>query len=91
MTATISSLYSQSAWEYLGSAIALAKDGDPDFLLYMADLFNDRNEDGVYTTSQSSSHVIRCASGFERELPSDPVAFVKGLKDEFPWFYRDPY
>jgi hypothetical protein len=89
MTATISSLYSQSAWEYLGSAIALAKDGYPDFLLYMADLFNDRSEDGTYTTSQSSSHVIRCASGFDRELPSDPVAFVKSLKAEFPWFYRD--
>ena len=89
MTATISSLYSQSAWEYLGSAIALAKDGDPDFLLYMADLFNDRNEDGVYTTSQSSSYIIGCASGFEGELPSDPVAFVNGLKDEFPWFYRE--
>jgi hypothetical protein len=55
----------------------------------MADLFNDRNEDGVYTTSQSSSYIIRCASGFEGELPSDPVAFVKGLKDEFPWFYRE--
>lgn len=89
MTATISSLYSPSAWEYLGSAIALAKDGYPDFLLYMADLFNDRNEDGVYTTSQSSSYIIRCASGFEKELPSEPVAFVKGLKDESPWFYRE--
>jgi hypothetical protein len=89
MTATVFALYSQSMWEYLGTAVAGTRDGDSDFLLAMADIFNDRNDDGAYTTSQTSSYVIRCASGFERELPVDAVEFVKKLKEEFPWFYLD--
>ena len=89
MAATIFALYSKSMWEYLGTALALTQDGDPDLLLAMADVFNDRNEDGTYTTSQTSSYVISCASGFQRELPVDPVGFVKKLKEEFPWYYRE--
>ena len=89
MTATVFALYSQSMWEYLGTALAGTQDGDSDFLLAMADIFNDRNDDGTYTTSQTSSYVIRCASGFERELPTEAVEFVKKLKEEFPWYYRE--
>ena len=89
MTATVFALYSSSSWEYLGTALAGTQEGDADLLLAMADFFNDRNEDGTYATSQTSSYVIGCASGFERELPVDPVEFVRKLKEEFPWYYRE--
>ena len=89
MTATVFALYSSSSWEYLGTALAGTQEGDADLLLAMADFFNDRNEDGTYATSQTSSYVISCASGFERELPVDPIEFVRKLKEEFPWYYRE--
>ena len=86
MTATISMLYVRWWWVDLGSALEQAQKGNPDSLLDMADSYNGRQEDGTYSTSQDSFYLIRCASGFEKELPKDPESLVKKLKEVAPWF-----
>lgn len=89
MTATKAMLYAEWAWTYLGEALSQAEDGNPDQLLLIADSQRGRNEDGTYSTSRDSMYVIHCASGFDRSLPSNPSEFVKKLRDESPWYFKE--
>lgn len=88
MRATTALLYSRTNWAYLGSALQQARDGDLDELLRIADLWNDRQDDGTYLTSRDSQYLIYCASGFEKKLPADPESLVKKLKEVAPWYSR---
>lgn len=89
MTATKTLLYAEWAWLHLGKALSEAENGNPDLLLDIADVTNGRNEDGTYSTSKDSQYIIHCASGFDRSLPINPTEFVKRLKSEAPWYYRE--
>jgi pimeloyl-ACP methyl ester carboxylesterase len=86
MTATRSMLYAQSNWTALGSALQQAQDGKPDLLLVFADVYNSRQDDGIYLTSNDSQYLIHCASGFEKNLPKDPEALVRKIKEVAPWY-----
>jgi pimeloyl-ACP methyl ester carboxylesterase len=89
MTATKAMLYAEWGWTYLGQALSQAENGNPDLLLAIADSQRGRNEDGTYSTSGESRYVIHCASGFDRGLPSNSSEFVKKLKAESPWYFRE--
>jgi pimeloyl-ACP methyl ester carboxylesterase len=89
MTATKTLLYAEWAWSHLGKALNEAENGNPDLLIDIADLTWGRNDDGTYSTSKDSQYVIHCASGFDRGLPPNPKEFVKRLKSEAPWYYRE--
>ena len=86
MTATRSMLYAQSNWAALGGALQQAQDGKPDLLLILADRYNSRQDDGTYLTSNDSRYLIHCASGFEKNLPKDPEALVRKIKEVAPWY-----
>ena len=86
MTATISMLYARWGWTYLGNALQQTQDGKPDSLLELADLYQNRQDDGTYLTSNDSHYLIYCASGFEKKLPNDPEALVEKLKEVAPWY-----
>lgn len=87
--ATVSALYSRDAWPLLASALASAEEGDPAGLFSLADNYNERDSDGTYSNSDSAGFAIRCASGFNWEVPKDPEALLKKLFEVAPRFSRD--
>jgi pimeloyl-ACP methyl ester carboxylesterase len=86
--ATVASLYSDSMWPELASALADAEQGDGSALMWIADWFNGRDEDGAYDGSSDAFYVIGCASGFEEQAPEDPAALVARLQEAAPRFTR---
>lgn len=54
-TAVIGSLYSTENYGLLQQAMSLAKMGDGTMLLFLADYFNSRGEDGIYTDNSSDA------------------------------------
>jgi len=54
-------MYSEDYWQYLTQALNEAKDGSGDTLLRLADFYNDRNEDGTYSTNILEANIaISC-------------------------------
>jgi pimeloyl-ACP methyl ester carboxylesterase len=87
--ATIAALYAESRWVQLAKAIADTKGGKATALLAIADNYNERSDDGKYSSQISSQYIIDCASGMGRQNPDDPRAFVKKLQKVAPWYYQD--
>jgi len=88
-TATISVLYSEAAWPFLGDALASADGGDGQALLEMSDFWMGRAEDGSYATLVDAYSIIGCASGTYAFEPENPEALLEQLKEEAPWYSRD--
>jgi pimeloyl-ACP methyl ester carboxylesterase len=62
VTGLIMPLYSQSYWPYLSTAFDTAlNDGQGDMFLALADQYNDRGDDGIYTTNiLDANYAISC-------------------------------
>ena len=57
----ITPLYTKANWPLLRAALAEARDGNGDQLLWLADLYADRNADGTYNSNQNVATVaINC-------------------------------
>lgn len=82
---TKAALYSQSEWFQLGEALAAVKSGNGEKILAMADSFNGRSDDGTYNSENDANYIIRCASGFDNEVPSNPKQILKTLQEKAPW------
>lgn len=56
-------LYSQQSWPYLTQALTAAlQENDGSVLLYLADIYSDRNEDGTYASNSSEAFwAVGCA------------------------------
>ncbi|MBT2444757.1 alpha/beta fold hydrolase [Streptomyces sp. ISL-36] len=79
LTGIAVTLYSQSSWPVLTSALARAESGDGTELLRLADSYNDRDENGHYGTQSHSQRAISCADSSERPT----LAQAKALLPEF--------
>ncbi|WP_117000632.1 alpha/beta fold hydrolase [Desertimonas flava] len=88
-TATVSALYSETAWPELGAALAEAEAGDGQGLLDLADDYEGRNDDGTFDTLFQSFFIIRCASGIDAAVPADPEALLAEIRAAAPRFSRD--
>jgi pimeloyl-ACP methyl ester carboxylesterase len=62
VTGMIMPLYSESYWPYLATAFDMAlNDGKGDVFLLLADQYNDRSEDGTYSTNTlAANYAISC-------------------------------
>jgi len=61
VTALILAMYSEDYWQYLTQGLNEAKDGSGDTLLRMADFYNDRQDDGTYSTNILEANIaISC-------------------------------
>lgn len=87
--ATVAALYSRDSWPVLAAALASAEEGDPAGMFSLADNYNERDTDGTYSNAEAAGFVIRCASGFNWEVPSDPEDLVEKLREVAPRFSRD--
>lgn len=61
VTGLIMPLYSESYWPYLSTAFAEAFEGQGDIFLLLADQYNDRADDGSYSTNLiAANYAISC-------------------------------
>ena len=87
-TATKSALYSQSRWGNLAQALADVEAGDAAGVWYLADSYNDRQDDGTYLTSNQSQSVITCASGILYDSVPNADELLKKMQTEAPRMSR---
>ncbi|WP_448631166.1 alpha/beta hydrolase [Cellulomonas soli] len=73
-------LYSQDSWPYLTQALTAAlQDDDGSVLLYLADLYSDRNDDGTYASNSSEAFwAVGCAD----ERASADVATMRAEAEQ---------
>ena len=61
ITGLIMPLYSESYWPYLSTSFSDAFNGSGDGFLILADMYNDRNDDGTYATNLiAANYAIGC-------------------------------
>ncbi|GAA4504983.1 MULTISPECIES: alpha/beta hydrolase [Nonomuraea] len=65
-TGVASALYSELSWPFLETALGQALKGQGGALLYLADTYTGRNEDGTYSTQMTSFPAITCVDTAER-------------------------
>lgn len=88
-TATNSAMYTRSSWPALAFALADAESGNGARMMRLADAYNERDDDGTYTTLSQAFPIIRCASGFGSPAVKDAAALVKRIKEVAPRYARD--
>ncbi|MDR3068103.1 MAG: alpha/beta hydrolase [Cellulomonas sp.] len=83
-------LYSQGNWSHLTRGLREAiDDGDGSYLLYLADQYFDRNDEGVFTTNATVAFLaIGCADGRGDADPAAMAAEAAELKVASPTFWR---
>ncbi len=75
ITGVILAMYSDDYWPILTDAFNEVKTGDATTLMRMADFYNDRGEDGRYSTNTLEANiVISCLDGQQSTKPSDIAA-----------------
>ncbi|NUP64976.1 MAG: alpha/beta fold hydrolase [Nonomuraea sp.] len=65
-TGVAAALYSELTWPFLEQALGEALKGRGEALLYLADSYTGRNEDGTYSTQMTSFPAITCVDTAER-------------------------
>ncbi|WP_433517092.1 alpha/beta hydrolase [Nonomuraea sp. CA-143628] len=65
-TGVAAALYSEFAWPFLGNALGAALKGQGQALMYLADSYTGRAQDGTYSTQMTSFPAITCADSSER-------------------------
>ncbi len=63
-------LMTTAEWDLLATALAEARDGDGALLLELADIAEDRNEDGSYSSNSDKNLIIRCVDQIAGGRPS---------------------
>ncbi|MEU6983253.1 alpha/beta hydrolase [Streptomyces sp. NPDC046324] len=79
-------LYAQSNWPLLTSALEKAERGDGSELLRLADWYNDRDEKGHYGTQSHSQRAISCADSSERPTSAQAKALLPEFRKLSPVF-----
>jgi pimeloyl-ACP methyl ester carboxylesterase len=70
-------LYSEDNWPYLSDAFTSAFQGDPSYPFYLADLYNDRGEDGTYKSNLVVAFpAIQCLDYPAKATPDEARAIV---------------
>ncbi|NUR83273.1 MAG: alpha/beta fold hydrolase [Nonomuraea sp.] len=65
-TGVAAALYSELSWPLLEEALAQALAGQGDGLMYLADTYTGRSENGTYSTEMTSFPAITCVDSAER-------------------------
>ncbi|MET9373444.1 alpha/beta hydrolase [Streptomyces sp. NPDC002992] len=86
LTGIAVTLYSESSWPLLTSALRQAQSGNGAELLALADSYNDRDESGHYSTQSHSQRAISCADSAERPTPAQAKAMLPEFRRLSPVF-----
>jgi pimeloyl-ACP methyl ester carboxylesterase len=77
--AIVSSLYTESGWQKLASAIAKLETGDPQDVFELADSYAERRPDGTYSNMFDANSAVNCAD----EEASPSVAQIRQLQSQW--------
>ncbi|GGU53081.1 alpha/beta hydrolase [Streptomyces lavendofoliae] len=86
LTGIAQTLYSQQMWPYLTEGLQEAEAGKGDTLLRLADMYNDRGEDGTYGTQAHAQRAISCADSSSRPTAAEARALVPEFRRISPVF-----
>lgn len=86
LTGIAVTLYSQSNWPLLTSALEQARNRNGAELLALADSYNDRDESGHYSTQSHSQRAISCADSAERPTTEQAKALLPEFRKLSPVF-----
>ncbi|MGA4863710.1 alpha/beta hydrolase [Streptomyces lavendulocolor] len=86
LTGIAQTLYSQQMWTYLTEGLKEAEAGRGDTLLRLADMYNDRGEDGTYGTQAHSQRAISCADSSSRPTAAQARALLPEFRRISPVF-----
>ncbi|NRQ31104.1 alpha/beta fold hydrolase [Nonomuraea sp. NN258] len=70
-TGVAAALYSEMTWPFLEAALGQALKGQGDALMYLADTYTGRAEDGTYSTQMTSFPAITCVDTAERPAEAE--------------------
>jgi pimeloyl-ACP methyl ester carboxylesterase len=86
-TGVAAALYSRNAWPYLAQGLVDAvKRRDGSLLLMLADVQNDRADDGTYSNLPAANAAITCADTTERHTPADVRRLLPKFRGASPIF-----
>ncbi|MFD7613371.1 alpha/beta hydrolase [Streptomyces sp. NPDC059828] len=87
LTGIVMALYSESLWPKLTDGLSEAEQrGRGTKLLTLADLYNDRDASGHYSTQSHSQRAISCADSKRRPSPTDAKALLPEFRKISPVF-----
>ncbi|MFJ9698569.1 MULTISPECIES: alpha/beta hydrolase [Streptomyces] len=86
LTGIVLPLYSESSWPLLTEALREAEGGRGDALLRLADMYNERDEDGRYGTDSHSQRAISCADTDQRPTAAEAKALLPEFRRISPVF-----
>ncbi|MFJ7984386.1 alpha/beta hydrolase [Streptomyces sp. NPDC096351] len=86
LTGIAVTLYGQSNWPLLTSALADAEQGRGGSLLELADYYNDRDADGHYATQSHAQRAISCADSSARPTAAEAKALLPEFRRLSPVF-----
>ncbi len=72
LTGIIAALYAQESWDILTQALDEALQGDPTTAFLLADYYNKRGDDGIYT--DNSTEAFRAYNCMDYPVEDDPAA-----------------
>ncbi|GAA3296760.1 alpha/beta hydrolase [Streptomyces cinereospinus] len=82
----VQSLYRESFWPTLTNALKAAEQGDGSTLLELADMYNERDGSGHYTTTTHSQRVISCLDDKQRPTPEQAKQLLPEFEEISPVF-----
>ncbi|MCK8679886.1 alpha/beta hydrolase [Streptomyces lichenis] len=86
LTGIAQALYAESLWPMLTEGLRQAREGSGDGLLELADMYNDRQEDGSYSTQAHSQRAISCADSSSRPTAAEARALLPEFRRISPVF-----
>jgi pimeloyl-ACP methyl ester carboxylesterase len=72
LTGVLVTLYDQSSWAYLDTALTQADQGRGSVLLQLADLYLGRNPDGSYSNETDANYAVNC---LDHPVPTDLASY----------------
>jgi pimeloyl-ACP methyl ester carboxylesterase len=96
LTAIVLPLYNESSWPALTDVLTAALQGQADYPLFVADLYNDRDEGGGYASNQSEAfRAYNCMDYPLDTSDADNDAAEQRIREEAPtiapyWIGPDP-
>lgn len=78
-TATVQALYSDELWDMLKSGLTQLQRQRGEQLMMLADLYNERQSDGSYTTTQDAFTAIRCVD----DPPVEDADVIEQAQEEY--------
>ena len=88
INAILGSLYSRATWPFLTAGLNAGLDGDGSTLLFLADNFAGRQDDGEYSNLVEAHKAVTCLDSASERDPEHHIGLADNFEAEAPFFGR---